>query len=121
MHDYILYVYSLGNGEKFRQPLPHPLSGFQLPIPGSLHHEPRDGGTGAFDWHRPTAYQPLHGRVYLQIQFRPQAVLSHPIQNHVHERGRLHHPQPTVAEQATRDAQKARNTKVKADRVSEVS
>lgn len=86
-----------GNGEVSRQPLPHPLPRLQLPVQRRLHHEPRLPGARTIG-RRGSPDNRLHpGGVHLQIQLRQEAVQRHPLQNHGHERGRLHHPRPPLA------------------------
>lgn len=109
----ISFLSAKGNGEKLCKPFPHSVPGCQLSIPGSLHHEPRDGGDGSAHRFRAARYQSHYGRVYLQVQLWPQAVYGHPVQDHVHECGCLHHSQPPVGAQAPRNPKEARDPKIK--------
>lgn len=106
-----LFCFS-GNGEEHGQPLPHTLQRRQLPVQSRLHHEPWNRGDGTAHWHRPPSHRTRDGRVYLQVQLRPEAIHRHPVQNYVHERGRLHHPHSLLAE-APRDSQEAWHPQMK--------
>ncbi|XP_059533297.1 calmodulin-regulated spectrin-associated protein 2 isoform X2 [Myotis daubentonii] len=96
-----------GDGEVGRQQLPDPVPGLGLPVPVSVHLLPGDGGHRQADRDRPQVHQQEDDRGPLQVQLRQEAVQPHSREDAVGQRGRHHHPQPPVAEQAARDTQEA--------------
>lgn len=72
-----------------------------LPVPLSLHLLPRDRGDQQADRHWPQEHHTQDDRRPLQVQLRQEAVQSDTSQDHVGQRGRGDHPQPSLANKET--------------------
>lgn len=88
-----------GNGEIGRQQLLGFIPRRRLPVPLSLHVLPRDGGDQQADGHRAQEHHAQDDRRPLQVQLGQEAVQSDTSQDHVGQRGRRDHPQPSLANQ----------------------